>query len=258
MAIDTKNLVDAYLGWLRDNATERDLDGGWKEITFPYLDRHNDFLRIFARLDRDGLLLTDDGKTIQDLKHSGCDLKAKTKRRGAAEKILRGMGLEPALLDDGKISTTAVNGDLPWKIHGLLMSMLAIDGLANSSSPNVATLFKEEVHDWLGDIGATIKQAVYTGKSGAQHEFDFMVPGKGGHPDQIIQAISAPDRVHIQSFTYEVIDIREVEGQDKLAFYALFNDDAFPGRKQWLTLDSYGIHPLKWSNRSTIATRLAG
>lgn len=258
MAIDTINLIEAYLGWLRENATERDLDGGWKEITFPYLDRHNDFLQIFARQGRDGLLLTDDGRIIQDLKHAGCDLKAKTKRRGIAEKILRGLGLDPELLDDGKISTTAVNGDLPWKLHGLLMSMLAIDGLANASPPNVAALFKEDVREWLGDIGATVNQAVFTGRSGIQHEFDFLIPGKEGNPDQVLQAIGTPDRVHIQSFTYEVIDTREAQGQNALKFYAIFDDEAFPGKKQWETLSSNGIFPLKWASRSTIGKRLAG
>ena len=258
MAIDTTNLVATYLDWLRDNASERDLDGGWKEITFPYLDRHNDFLQFFARQGHAGLLLTDDGNTMRDLKDSGCDLKAKTKRRGVAEKILRGVGLDPALIDDGKISTTAVNGDLPWKIHGLLMSMLAIDGLVNASPPNLTAHLKEAVQGWLGEIGSTLGKASYPGQSGTQHEFDFMIPGKDGRPDQILQAISVPDRVHIQSFTYEVIDTKRVEGQQNLKFYAIFNDDALPAKKHWTALASYGILPLKWSSRTTIASRLAG
>ena len=40
-------------------------------ITIGVIDRHNDFLQIYARRDKDGLFLTDDGGTISDLVESG-------------------------------------------------------------------------------------------------------------------------------------------------------------------------------------------
>jgi hypothetical protein len=47
---------------------------GWLEITTPFVDRHNDYLQIYATQEHDRYLLTDDGYMIEDLEQSGCNL----------------------------------------------------------------------------------------------------------------------------------------------------------------------------------------
>ncbi len=131
MNTETKGLVETYLAWLRERSSEREIEGGWHELTLPFLDRHNDHLLVYVRRGHDGLLITDEGRTIGDLKRVGCDLKASPKRRAIAEGILRGLGLDPDLLDQGEIKTAAVDGEFPGRLHRMLMSMLAIDGLAH-------------------------------------------------------------------------------------------------------------------------------
>lgn len=149
MASESKSLVDRYIDWLREKTSEEDLEGDWKLLTVPFLDRHNDSLQVFVGPGRDGLRITDEGRTIRDLRQAGCDLKPASRRREIAEEILRGLGLEPDILKDGIIKTTAVNGEFASKLHRTLLSMLAIDGLANLSSQNVATRFKEDVEGWI-------------------------------------------------------------------------------------------------------------
>jgi len=42
-------LLDKYLQWLKDKTVLRQVND-WVEITTPYLDRHNDYLQMYARL----------------------------------------------------------------------------------------------------------------------------------------------------------------------------------------------------------------
>ncbi len=47
-------LIDGYWRWLRDKTAIKQLKD-WTEITTPYLDRHNDYLQIYAPQDRQRL-----------------------------------------------------------------------------------------------------------------------------------------------------------------------------------------------------------
>ncbi len=66
MITDIERLLDKYIAWLKDKTALRQI-GDWVEITTPYLDRHNDYLQIYARSENGGYLLTDDGYTVEDL-----------------------------------------------------------------------------------------------------------------------------------------------------------------------------------------------
>jgi hypothetical protein len=48
MNVDTKHLLDQYVEWLKSKMALRQIDG-WIEITTPFLDRHNDYMLIYAR-----------------------------------------------------------------------------------------------------------------------------------------------------------------------------------------------------------------
>ena len=61
MIDEVQSLLDRYWIWLRERTTLREI-GEWTEITTPYLDRHNDYIQIYARRTDGGFLLTDDHK----------------------------------------------------------------------------------------------------------------------------------------------------------------------------------------------------
>lgn len=64
MNANIKELIDNYWDWLKDSTTLKEING-WSEITTPYLDRHNDFLQIYASEEENGgYILTDDSWTI--------------------------------------------------------------------------------------------------------------------------------------------------------------------------------------------------
>ncbi|MEA2034873.1 MAG: hypothetical protein U9N40_05230 [Euryarchaeota archaeon] len=48
MINEIQSLLDEYTCWLKEKIQVRQVDG-WVEITTPYLDRHNDYLQIYAQ-----------------------------------------------------------------------------------------------------------------------------------------------------------------------------------------------------------------
>ncbi|WP_435005142.1 DUF1828 domain-containing protein [Tundrisphaera lichenicola] len=258
MKIDVKDLLKTYLEWLGTQASQEQLDGGWSSITLPYLDRHNDYLQVFIREEFEGVRITDDGRIIRDLANIGCDLKAVgTKRRRLASTILRGMGLDIDAIDTGEITTNAVNGDFAGKLHSVLMSMMAIDGLAVASPPNIAAIFKDDVVDWLRALNIDFQDgATYRGHSGNNHKFDFLVRSKTEGPSKILQVLSKPDRMHVQSFTYEVIDtLQAVQGVPP-DFFALYSDSQPLPQHLRNALYSHRIEPVQWSERDALRRRI--
>ena len=85
-------LIDDYYAWLKDKTDLHQIDQ-WVEITTPYLDRHNDYLQIYAKDSNGGFVLTDDGYTIEDLSQSGCNLES-PKRQDLLQMTLNGFGVQ--------------------------------------------------------------------------------------------------------------------------------------------------------------------
>lgn len=92
MIQDIQKLLDDYVAWLRDKTSLRQIEN-WVEITTPYLDRHNDYVQIYARKSNGAYVLTDDGYTIDDLEQSGCKLNS-PKRQDLLKMTLNGFGIQ--------------------------------------------------------------------------------------------------------------------------------------------------------------------
>src|SRR3989304_1975438 len=92
MIQEIQKLLDDYLAGLRDRTLLRQIKD-WVEITTPYLDRHNDYIQIYASHANGGYLLTDDGYTIEDLEQSGCKLNS-PKRQDLLKITLNGFGIQ--------------------------------------------------------------------------------------------------------------------------------------------------------------------
>lgn len=70
---ECKQLVDAYVEWLRRGLSVEGLDGAC-ELTTPFLDRHNDHLQVYAVRRNGKIVLSDDGYILSDLRASGLEL----------------------------------------------------------------------------------------------------------------------------------------------------------------------------------------
>lgn len=224
------------------------------EITTPYLDRHNDHLQLYARSDRGSITMTDEGYTIRDLEVSGCNMST-PKRQELLKTVLNGFGVR---INQGNLEVSATAENFGQRKHSLVQAVLAVNDLFYLAEPMIRSLFYEDVVEWLdaADIRFTPKPK-FTGRSGYDHLFDFVVPKSRKAPERILRAITRPGRDTAESFIHAWSDTREVRAPDSQA-YALLNDSetsVSPG-----VLDafrSYSIHPIVWSRREEVRSDLA-
>lgn len=252
MIQEIQQLLDAYAAWLRDKTQLRQIQN-WVEITTPYLDRHNDYIQIYARKDNGGFLLTDDGYTITDLEQSGCKLDS-PKRKDLLRMTLNGFGVKQT---ENRLEVHASVENFALRKHNLVQAMLAVNDMFYLAAPTVLSLFYEDVVAWLdaNDVRYT-PQVKFTGKSGYDHLFDFVVPKSRVKSERILQTITRPSRDTVETLAFRWMDTKDVRAADAEA-YALLNDS--DQRVQPSVLDAlrnYSIKPVLWSGRDFVRDEL--
>lgn len=254
MIEEVQALLDEYVAWLRDKTVLRELGGEWIEITTPYIDRHNDCLQIYARRDNGAYLLTDDGATIEDLEQSGVSLDSK-RRQELLQTTLNGFGIRR---DAKALVVRATRDTFALRKHNLVQAMLAVNDLFYVAAPIVTSLFLEDVTTWLrsNDIRFT-PNVKFTGKSGYDHVFDFVVPASRQRPERILKAINRPTKETAQTLAFAWIDTRDVRPESSTA-YAILNDSEHGVPPTVIdALRSYDVTPVVWSERSSAIEELA-
>jgi len=255
VTVEIEKLLMDYRAWLKDKTTLRELSNEWVEITTPYLDRHNDALQIFARQQNGGYLLTDDSYTIHDLESSGCNLNT-GKRQDLLKMTLSGFGVK---LNQEALEIHASAESFPSRKHNLIQAMLAVNDLFYLAKPMVESLFFEDVIAWLdaNEVRYTPK-AKFTGISGYDHLFDFVIPKSRKQPERMIQAINRPTRDSAEAFIYAWSDTREVRSRDSLAYAVLNDADQSISSGVMDAFRNYAIRPVPWSDRAQVVAELAG
>ncbi len=108
------------------------------------------------------------------------------------EFVLNDFGVK---LVNGAMEVAASKDDFPLRKHNLIQAMLAINDLFYLASPMVSSLFLEDVVAWLDENEIRYTPSVkFTGKSGYDHLFDFVIPKSKKRPERILQAINRPSR----------------------------------------------------------------
>ncbi|MGH8467940.1 MAG: DUF1829 domain-containing protein [Gammaproteobacteria bacterium] len=248
MINEVQSLLDQYWAWLRDKTTLRQIND-WVEITTPYVDRHNDHIQIYAKRRDGGFVLSDDGYVLQDLELSGCKIDS-AKRQGLLKMMLNGFGVQ---VNDQTLEVHTSPDNFALRKHNLVQAMLAVNDLFYLASPVVASLFYEDVVSWLdlSDIRYTPK-VKFTGKSGYDHLFDFVIPKSRVQPERIVRAISRPNRDTAQAMAFSWIDTKEVRPPESRA-YAILNDSEHAISESVLdAMRSYEVRPVLWSGRDQV------
>lgn len=249
----TNNLVEQYYSWLKSNTSCRDING-WTEITTPYLDRHNDCIQIYVREDQGGFELTDDGETILDLQQSGCDLDT-PRRKSLLNTTLNGFGVH---LENGAITVRAKHDSFPLKKHCLVQAMLAVNDLFYLARSSVESFFFEDVALWMDNADVRYTQHVkFSGKTGYDHMFDFVVPKSRNAPERILRVVNNPVKDQASNVILSWVDTKEARPKESVA-YAILNDRSTTVSSGVIeALQSYDITPVKWSERDEYIEKLA-
>jgi hypothetical protein len=253
MIEEVRQLVDRYAQWVRDKSVLREIGDEYVEITTPYLDRHNDYTQIYVRRDDGGFLLTDGGETIEDLRSSGCDLETK-KRRDLLTATLNGFGVQR---DGDSLQVRATPNTFSLRKHNLVQAILAVNDLFYLAVPVVASLFLEDVTAWLElhEVRYT-PNVKFTGKSGYDHTFDFVIPASRQAPERLVRAVSRPSRDLAEALAFSWIDTKEIRPANS-RFLAFLNDEErTPAASIVEALRSYEITPVLWGDRDTVREEL--
>ena len=175
MIHEIQRLLNDYVAWLKDKTVLRQIDD-WVEVTTPYLDRHNDYVQLYAKKMNGGFVLTDDGYTIDDLEQTGCKLESH-RRQALLKMTLYGFGVQPR---DKALEVHAKPENFALRKHNLVQAMLAVNDMFYLAAPMVANLAYEDVAAWLDlhDIRYT-PNVKFTGKTGYDHRFDFVIRSRG-------------------------------------------------------------------------------
>ena len=249
---EIKTLMDQYVAWLGSKTTLRQV-ADWIEITTPYLDRHNDYLQIYARRQNGNYILTDDGYILDELELSGCKLES-PKRLALLQMTLNGFGVK---LVGGALEVRASKDDFPMRKHNLVQAMLAVNDLFYLASPIVSSLFLEDVVAWLDENEIRYTPNVkFTGKSGYDHLFDFVIPKSKKQPERILQAINRPSRDEAGATAFAWIDTKEVRAPDSRAYAFLNDSERAVSSSVMDALQSYDVRPIPWSRRQAVVEEL--
>lgn len=253
MIEDIRKLSDQYVAWLRDKTFLRQVSDEWVEITTPFLDRHNDYLQIFVKEKNGGYKLTDDGYIIEDLLTSGCKLDS-PKRQELLKIALAGFGVKN---ENGILEVDASENSFSLKKHNLIQAMLAVNDLFYLAMPVVASLFYEDVVLWLDSNDIRYTPSVkFTGTSGFDHHFDFVIPKSRQSPERIVQTISNPNRNNAVDVAFKWIDTKVVRTPDSKA-YALLNDIDHKVPSSVIdAIRNWDMIPVPWSEREEVVEEL--
>lgn len=254
MVQDIQALIERYLCWLREKTTLRELGDG-VEITTPYLDRHNDYLQIYAFRAKNGdIVLTDDGYIVDDLEMSGCNLDGTT-RQSTLQMTLNGFGVA---MNGRALEIQTSIEDFASRKHNLVQAMLAVNDLFYMTSPIVKSFFLEDVTRWLDSSHIRYSpRCKFTGKSGYDHLFDFVIPKSRQCPERMLKLINRPDRNSAQSLVFSWIDTKDIRAKESRA-YACLNDSEHEVSEAALgAFRSYGVNPIIWSRREKVQEELA-
>ncbi len=244
--MDCQQVINDYLKWIKDNTIVKTIEEGKIcSISTPFLDRHNDHLDIYLFKDNGTIRLTDNGYTLADLKMSGFEINT-PKRESILKTALNGFGVKMNSTDELFVDATVNN--IGQKKHYLLQAILAVNDMFNLSQETVYSLFKEDVELYFKSNGIFYSKDIkLTGKSGFDHNIDFLIPASKSKPERLIKAINSAKKDSVLSSIMAFNDINQTR-ETKTKNYVVYNDVEKEVSKDVIgALDNYGVKHIPWS-----------
>ncbi|MBV2196850.1 MAG: DUF1829 domain-containing protein [Flavobacterium sp.] len=246
--MECQQVITEYLRWIKDNTIVKSVEEGKIcSISTPFLDRHNDHLDIYLIKNEKNLKLTDNGYTISDLRMSGFEINT-PKRDSILKTALNGFGVKVGNSDELFVDATYNN--IGQKKHYLLQAILAVNDMFNLAQETVYSLFKEDVELFFRSSGIIFsKDLKLTGKSGFDHNIDFLIPQSKNKPERLIKTINNAKKDTVLSSIMAFNDINQLR-ETKTQNYVVYNDIEKEVSKDIIyALENYGVKNIPWSKK---------
>lgn len=249
--MDTKELVNEYYRWLKNNTElHSDSSTGWHVITTPFVGLFNDFIEIYLNIKGEKILLSDDGETLRNLEEIGVNINRSRNRQRIFEYILTNFGINR--YDDELVVETTIK-DFPQRKHSFLEALIKINDLFTLTRQNVASIFRDDVEEYLSGLDLVFtKDFKFTGKSGIDFNFDFLIAHKT--KEIVIRAINTLNKTTLTTFLYAWLDIRELReklSKKEVMSIAVINDEKRKPKPEYIEAIKYEhANYILWSERN--------
>jgi hypothetical protein len=246
--VDCQQVINEYVKWVKDNTVVKTIEEGKIcSISTPFLDRHNDHLDIYLIKNQGNLKLTDNGYTIADLKMSGFEINT-PKRENILRTALNGFGVK--MNGNDELYVEANSNNIGQKKHYLLQAILSVNDMFNLAQETIFSLFKEDVELFFRSNDIVFSKDIkLTGKTGFDHNIDFLIPASKNKPERLIKTVNTPKKDSILSSIMAFNDINQTR-ETKTKNYVIYNDVEKEVSKDVINaLENYGVQHVPWSNK---------
>jgi hypothetical protein len=251
MQLETSNFATEYAEWLTSRLSAT-VYSGISEISTPFLDVHNDGLRVYVEPVDRGFLLHDNGLTLETLSLQGVEIGSSQRRKELIESTLSTFGLT---ISNGKIQTIANDTNLPQRVHFLLCAMKRIADLWLTARTTSSTDFFERVCTYLDKKNVLFSTNVVIPGKTVEHPIDILIP-LPKRKERLIKLIGTPNVNTAKVVSFSWIEIEQVRPNSErvvLVNDVSSGDDSNTKRLSDQTeaiLSGYSTAYYRWSQRN--------
>ena len=245
-------LICDYTIWLNGEISVAKY-GDYYELTTPFLDRYNDCLQVYLKLDSEGnITITDDGYSINNLISTGFKLKPNSKRKQKIERLIKVYSLQ---IIDNAIVGTASPDDFPQKFQQFIQVMLSIDDMVEQISENPKDFFIEDVVSFLKSKAIPFeKDFPLMGRTGSKYKYDFYFPKTSTKKDRFCKVFSKITKQKRDMVIFNWLDTQEQrdKNQGNSELYVLLNNINIANMEDIVALKNYDIRAICFSNKAEV------
>jgi len=242
--------ITNYYNWLREKTiVTKDEQTGWSTITTPFLGLFNDNIEIYAKLDNEKIILSDDGMTLSNLELAGSPVMRSPKRKEWLDMVLVNYGIT---LNDNELQVSGTEKDFNQKKHNLICAISEISDMGMMAKHTVSSLFKEDVKVYLDEQNIIYTpQFIAKGSTGIEFTFDFQIAGR--QKELVLKSFNSLNKINVPNFLFGWEDIkptREKLTGKELKGLAIVNNTDKEIKQEYLdALESKGANYILWESR---------
>lgn len=245
------NSITEYYNWLRGKTiVTKDERTGWSSITTPFPGLFNDNIEIYAKLENEKLILSDDGITLANLELAGAPILRSPKRKEWLDMVFLNYGI--TLNDNNELQVISSEKDFNQKKHNLICAISEVSDMAMMAKHTVSSFFKEDVKAYLDEQNIIYTpQFIAKGSTGIEFTFDFQIAGR--QKELVIKSFNSLNKINVPNFLFGWEDIkpaREKVSGKELKGLAIVNNLDKEIKQEYLdALESKGAEYILWEER---------
>jgi hypothetical protein len=244
--------VDNYYNWLREKTfIQKDLTTDWFLINTPFIGAFNDTIEIYAQKNGSQLKLSDNGETLSNLEIQGLQIQGSKRRKSLLDSILINYGVK---IDNDELVIETNIDKFSQSKHNFLSAIIEINDLYVLSNHNVASIFKEDVRNYLDsqDIIFT-PDFISKGSTGLEFNFDFQIAQRD--KEIVIKSFNTINKSNLPTFLFSWDDIKPVREKitkKNVTAIAIINDINKEVKSEFLeALKSKNANFILWSEKDS-------